>query len=146
MRLPIKQKEVIKVGISINQCNVNYIMIRKKQKQVGIMSKGKLSADNIVLALNKIKREVKNYPCYLALPHREFSVKTLDIGSAMREKEIIQFLNLNANHYFSYPLEMLHYDFEFLKRSQNQVRILASKKEYVKRWQAEFNKAGLLLH
>jgi Tfp pilus assembly PilM family ATPase len=139
------QKARIKVGISINNSRINFILIEEKARKIHILNQGEFITEDLLPILKKIKLIVKDNPCWLVLPHRDFIIKSLTLSSSMSEKEIEQFLALNANDYFSYPLDFINYDFEYVNNTTNQLRILAGKREYIRHWQEIFAKSSLML-
>jgi|LakMenEpi03Aug12_release.lakeMendotaPanAssembly.Ray.scaffolds.fasta_scaffold413222_2 Tfp pilus assembly PilM family ATPase len=139
------RKEKFNVGISIWAQKIYYTLISHQGNQSRIQVKGEYSAANPLEVLKEIKKEASHYPCYLALPHRNIILRTISFEDPLNETEAIKFFALNSEKYFSYPSAAINFDFEFITKQKNKIRVVGAKKEFIDRWKRYFRQAQLNL-
>lgn len=140
LRNRYQKKEILKVGVAIRASKMIYVLLKDHKQEQSMLGWGDFPLEEIQPTLKRIKKEIGEFSCYLALPHVDFILKTLSFGSQLKEREIAKLLHLNAEHYFTFPLSNLYYDYEFLDENKRKVRIVGSKKESINYWRNFFLK------
>ena len=140
----LKIREKINVGINLNATSMSFVVVKDNKSAPQILEQAIYPINDIQLALEKIKKSY-DFPCYLTLSHRFIMIKTLVFSELFKEKEICELLTLNSEQYFSYPVDEIYFDYEFICGLKRKVRVIASKQELVQNWQKVFVEAKMKL-
>jgi hypothetical protein len=129
-----KEKGEIRVGIGVNTAEVYFSVIKEGHAKISLLDEGKYPLDDVAYALSEIKKVAQDFTCHLALPQQHIMMKTLFFSDYFKRKEINELLTLNSEFYFSHPIEKISFDFEFLDKLGQKIRVIASKKECIQMW------------
>lgn len=118
-----------RTGIAVIGNHLDFVTIKDAQ----CVNYGTVVFDNILDAAKKIANHAKNTMCLLAVPQRIALLKTLQFDEIYSEQEVSKIVKLNSSIYFSCPVELLNYDFEYLSGGKV-IRLLGGKKGELLPW------------